>query len=92
MFTCLCYNIGWKNGTEEKELEQWNNLKKLQMIYFLISVLKNSMIIDSIGHSPLGNLVKYSEWSVTVAVFEKEIHVPIIILYNENLGRRFVFM
>lgn len=50
------------------------------------------MIIDSIGHSPLGNLVKYSEWSVTVAVFEKEIHVPIIILYNENLGLRFVFM
>lgn len=37
------------------------------------------MIIDSIGHSPLGNLVKYSERSVieTVAVFEKEIHVPI---------------
>lgn len=52
------------------------------------------MIIDSIGHSPLGNLVKYSERSVieTVTVFEKEIHVPIIILHIENLGLRFVFM
>lgn len=47
------------------------------------------MIIDSIGHWPLGNLVKYSEWSVTVAVFEKEIHVPTL---HENLGLRFVFM